>query len=289
MITGETSIGFLISVSGSKVTGILVAPESAIPDINDPVGSDMAQIGALVKIRTPRSITFGVVGALEIREPSSPPRMSDTRVIEIDLFGEALEIAGDDDEFLFQRGISVYPSLGQAIYPTTSNDLARIYARPDVSNVRIGTLHQDHSLPSYVITDELLGKHLAILGTTGSGKSCAVALILRSVLEAHQNGHVVLLDPHSEYASAFSDMAEIVSPETLQLPYWLLNGEEVVEVWCTREGPSRDAEAAILKDAILTAKKVYFGGSDEDSKFLTPEDTGTTLAPSIFILPTFGA
>ncbi len=269
MITGETSIGFLISVSGSKVTGILVAPDSAIPDINDPVGSDMAQIGALVKIRTPRSITFGVVGALEIREPSSPPRMSDTRVIEIDLFGEALEIAGDDDEFLFQRGISVYPSLGQAIYPTTSNDLARIYARPDVSNVRIGTLHQDHSLPSYVITDELLGKHLAILGTTGSGKSCSVALILRSVLEAHQNGHVVLLDPHSEYASAFSDMAEIVSPETLQLPYWLLNGEEVVEVWCTRDGPSRDAEAAILKDAILTAKKVYFGGSDEDSKFLT--------------------
>ncbi len=278
----DTNIGFIISVSGSKVTGILVSPDAPAGENGEVAGADGVQIGALVKVRTPRSITFGVVSALEIREPSSPPKLTDPRIAEIDLFGEAVDLGDNGTDFLFQRGVSIYPSLGQSIYVTTSVDLARIYACPKSSNVRIGTLHQDSSLPAYALTDDLLGKHMSILGTTGSGKSCSVALILRSVLAAHPNGHVVLLDPHSEYASAFEDMAEIASPETLQLPYWLLNSEEVVEVWCTSEGPARDTEAAILKEAILAAKRAYFTGESEDTDFLTvdtpvPYRLGTLL------------
>ena len=265
----DTNIGFVISVSGSKVTGILVSPDAPAGENGEVAGADGVQIGALVKVRTPRSITFGVVSALEIREPSSPPKLTDPRIAEIDLFGEAVDLGNSGVDFLFQRGVSIYPSLGQSIYVTTSADLARIYACPKSSNVRIGTLHQDSSLPAFALTDELLGKHMAILGTTGSGKSCSVALILRSVLASHPNGHVVLLDPHSEYASAFSDIAEEVSPETLQLPYWLLNSEEVVEVWCASDGAARETEAAILKEAILAAKRAYFAGEPEDAHFLT--------------------
>ena len=51
-----------------------------------------------------------------------------------------------------------------------------------------------------------LGKHLAILGTTGTGKSCTTALILRSILEKNPAAHILLLDPHNEYATAFSRM-----------------------------------------------------------------------------------
>jgi Mg/Co/Ni transporter MgtE len=76
------------------------------------------------------------------------------------------------------------------------------------------------SLRELVISpDNLLGKHFAVLGTTGCGKSCAVTLILRAILEQHPNAHVVLLDPHNEYPSAFGDIAEIIGPESLQLPY----------------------------------------------------------------------
>ena len=57
--------------------------------------------------------------------------------------------------------------------------------------------------------NDLLGKHFAVIGTTGSGKSCAVALILQAILNEHPSGHVVLLDPHAEYATAFGEMASV--------------------------------------------------------------------------------
>ncbi len=260
-------IGYIISVAGSKVSGILISPDAAGPDHDEASLIDAVQIGKLVKIFTPRSVAFGVVNSLEIRNPSSPPSGADARILEIELFGEAISADGDTG-FRFQRGVSVYPGLGQTIYATTSGDLARIYARPDESNVRIGTLYQDDTLPAYVVTDDLLGKHFSVLGTTGTGKSCTVALLLRSVLTAHPHGHVVLLDPHGEYAAAFGDLAEVFSPETLQLPYWLLNSEEVVEVMCSGEGQQRESEASIIKECIMQAKRNY-AGKNEDTEYIT--------------------
>ncbi|MEE8274060.1 MAG: DUF87 domain-containing protein, partial [Alphaproteobacteria bacterium] len=134
------------------------------------------------------------------------------------------------------------------------------------STVRVGTIHQDRSVPAFVTTDELLGKHFAILGTTGCGKSCAVALILRAILSQHRNGHVLLLDPHNEYARAFGDAAEVLDPGSLRLPYWLLNFEELVEVLVDRASATREAEVAILKDAVLVAKQRYRGESENDKR-----------------------
>ena len=54
--------------------------------------------------------------------------------------------------------------------------------------------------------DDLLGKHFDILGTTGTGKSCATALILRSILQGNPAAHILLLDPHNEYASSFAEV-----------------------------------------------------------------------------------
>ena len=123
--------------------------------------------------------------------------------------------------------MSRYPPLGAPVTTVTIRDLAKVYARPRTSNVHIGRLRHNQKVPAFVVTDSLLGKHFAVLGTTGTGKSCAVTVILRSILAEHPNGHVVLLDPHNEYASAFADMAELLNPSNLQLPYWLLNFEEI--------------------------------------------------------------
>lgn len=253
-------IGYIVSVAGSRVSGILISPDAAGPDHDEAALTDAVQIGKLIKVFTPRSVAFGVVSSLEVRNPSSPPSGSDARILEIELFGEAISTDVDGEGgFVFQRGVSVYPGLGQTIYATTTGDLARIYSRPDASNIRIGSLYQDDTLPAYAVTDDLLGKHFAVLGTTGTGKSCTVALLLRSILTAHPQGHVVLLDPHGEYGSAFGDMAEMVSPDSLQLPYWLLNSEEALEVMCSKEGPQREGETAIVKEAIMLAKRAYAG------------------------------
>jgi DNA helicase HerA-like ATPase len=119
-------------------------------------------------------------------------------------------------------------------------------------------------VPAFVVTDSLLGKHFAVLGTTGAGKSCAVTVILRSILAEHPTGHVVLLDPHNEYASAFADMAELLNPSNLQLPYWLLNFEEIAHI-LVEPGEQRFTQLALLKDAIVQAKRAM---SPED-EYLT--------------------
>ena len=68
-------------------------------------------------------------------------------------------------------------------------------------------------LPAFAITDNLLGKHFAVLGTTGAGKSCAVTVILRAILDAHPFGHVIMLDPHNEYACGVRHTGRAAQPE----------------------------------------------------------------------------
>jgi len=262
--SGPLTLGHIVSVAGSRAAGVLLSP-----------GSDKAaceafqaatQLGAIVKIATPTSLVFGIVNGLSIPNPSTPPSAKDQRQIELELFGEAVQAPASIEGFSrldFQRGVSVFPALGQPILATTRDDLSQIYAVPSASNVRVGAIFQDRSLPAYVVTDKLLGMHFAVLGTSGSGKSCSVALILNSVLTAHPNGHVLLLDPHNEYAVAFAGAAEIINTANLHIPYWLLSFDEARACMVSHTGTSWESEIAILKEAILDAKVKYAGASDE--------------------------
>jgi hypothetical protein len=114
-----------------------------------------------------------------------------------------------------------------------------------------------------VRVDDLLGKHFAILGTTGTGKSCTTALILRAILEKNPAAHIVLLDPHNEYATAFQEWGEVVSPRNMQLPYWLLTFEEIVEVLIG--DLSRKAEIEVLQELIPIAKSRYSTGRAKET------------------------
>jgi uncharacterized protein len=84
----------------------------------------------------------------------------------------------------------------------SQSELARAYSCDLTKAIRIGHIHQDSSIPAMAKLDELLGKHFAVLGTTGTGKSCVVALILRRILESNPQAHILLLDVHREYARA---------------------------------------------------------------------------------------
>ncbi len=259
-------LGRVISVGGARLDGLLdgaaVAPWAS--DSGDAV--ETPQVGGLVAIRTPTSIVYGMIGSLRLLDPSAEAIDGQQAVAEIDLIGEALGASGADAGF--RNGVSVYPALGAEIYAATEADLRRVYARPKATSLCVGTLHQDKNVPSYLVTDDLLGKHFAVLGTTGSGKSCAITLLLRAVLRQNPNGHVVLLDPHNEYARAFGNLAEVIDTDNLHLPYWLLNFEEISELLIGRGGRDREAEATILKAAILAARKVFAAGSVGNDDFI---------------------
>lgn len=253
MATTRETVGYIAAVEGAEATVVL-----------DAAAGGRVGVGDMLVVATPESQVFGLVRALETPSPSLQPSPEDRRLAMLALLGESM--GAETEEFFFQRGVSVSPRLGAPVGLSTTDDLTRIYAKPTKSSVVVGSLHQDPAVPAYVVVDDLLGKHFAVLGTTGSGKSCTVAVLLRSVLAAHASGHIVLLDPHDEYASAFGDLAESVDPDDLALAYWLLDFEEMVQVFCSSDRPYREVEANILKDCVLTAKREYMqgsGGGDE--------------------------
>ncbi|HWI27513.1 MAG TPA: DUF87 domain-containing protein [Stellaceae bacterium] len=250
----QGQIGSVVAVSGFKLSCRLFEGRAGYGEL---------QLGALVKVPTATSAAFGFVASIGFVDAAAPAPMA---VAEIDLLGETLAQAGT---LRFARGISVYPVLGAPVFPADSEDIGLIYARPDTWTLAIGSLHQDAARPAFLLSQEFLSKHSAIVGTTGSGKSCALTLMLRTLLTAHPNGHVVLLDPHGEYAPAFPDLAERINPETLQLPYWLLSFEEVCEVLCSRDPIARSREVPIIKEAILLAKQDFLGNDPERIAQLT--------------------
>jgi DNA helicase HerA-like ATPase len=212
------------------------------------------EMGTLVKLHSRISTVYGMVTGLRVPLPSLEPSEKDLRLVELELVGEIRGIEGAD---FFQRGVSAYPALDEPVYLASGLDLAKVYARPNAATARVGTIHQDTIVPAYILTDELFGKHFSIVGTTGSGKSCVVATILNAVIDRNPNAHVMLLDPHNEYSSAFEGIAEYFSPcNGLSLPYWLFNFEELVEIVI---GPNRDPEQVkILGEAVLAGKQSYF-------------------------------
>jgi len=82
---------------------------------------------------------------------------------------------------------------------------------------------------------------------------------LRAILQKHPAAHMVLLDPHNEYAPAFGEWAEVISQRNMQLPYWLLTFEELIEVLIGNP-QERKNEVEILQELIPLAKTRYGAG-----------------------------
>jgi DNA helicase HerA-like ATPase len=250
-------LGRVVSVSGSKVAMLV---DQAAASAN-PAEPGALQIGALVKMDTNESTVFGMVSGLRIPAPGQEAAQTEQRIVQMELVGETIAMNGHGRS-AFRRGVSFAPVLGASVFATTQEDLKHVYARPEKASVQIGTIYQDQSLPAFVSIDDLLGKHFAILGTTGTGKSCAVAVILRAILSQHHSGHIVLLDLHNEYTGALADHAEILGHQSLELPYWMLNFEEISAIVVGTDVTNREADMAILKSAIAAAKNTMHRDSE---------------------------
>lgn len=249
--TGDQSIGRVVSVAGAKAIVMLDQPPAR------DATSERPEMGMLLAIDTPRSVVLAIISALSIPVPSQRDNESEFWVAELSLVGE-LKTCSDGTTVKFCRGTSSYPALGDRVRLATHAELQTAFSEQGGNNVRIGTLRQDESIAINVDVDELLGKHFAVLGSTGTGKSCTTALILRAILTHNRAAHIVLIDPHSEYATAFDGLAEVISPNNLQLPLWLLNFEETVEIFVP--DPARKTEIEILAELIPIAKFRFAAG-----------------------------
>lgn len=254
------SIGRIASVTGSKAILLLDATHESDPKNQ----ADRPEMGTLLAIDCGQTTVLATVSALNVPVPAHGSEQ-EIRIAELGLVGE-LTKGPDGRPAKFHRGTSTYPTLGDRVRFATQFELKLTYAGVGDDCVRVGSIRQDASIPAMIRVDELLGKHFAVLGTTGTGKSCSTALILRAILDRNPNAHIVLLDPHNEYATAFGNRAEVISPRTLQLPLWLLNFEEAVEV-LVGDGDHK-GEIEILQDLIPLAKARYSAGRTQDAQKL---------------------
>ena len=248
-MTTDLLLGRITSVTGSVATIRVNDPTTAGVD---KAGHDVATgigVGAMVKIGVGRNIVFASVDRV------FPVGERDELLnAEVSLIGEG-SLSETGQVLDFRRGVSQYPFPGDQVYSTSREDWAKVFRIENATTITLGDIHATSGIKASLNLNALLSKHFAVLGSTGVGKSTTVAALLHKVLDAAPNGHVVLIDPHGEYAAAFKENSIHLGVDTLKLPFWLMNFEEHAEAFLTSDGASRERDRDILGKCLLHVRQ----------------------------------
>ena len=243
-------IGVVLEIagSGSQIALDLERLNECMADEDPSIGL-AGQVGSQIKIRVGNSWLLA-----SVRNQRQDRRAGGGIIANIDFLGEGQEEKLTGKIHGFRRGVTRYPIPGALIYPATTADLRQIYASDGRANIQIGTVYPTKDIRAGIYVDALLGKHFALLGSTGTGKSTSAALLLHRICEAAPEGHIVMIDPHGEYSAAFKTTGKIFDVTNLQMPYWLMNFEEHCEVLLSSNGNERQVDADILARCLLKAR-----------------------------------
>ncbi len=265
------AIGKIIEVDGSHIVAELSPSVTELSRIYAGEVYPIGQFGSIVRVHFGRRIIYAFVGRLrmkadyEAERGLSTPASSDERVVEADLFGEGewkFDLASGEHSLQFDRGVATYPLPQQTLYLTPKSELRYIYGNSGEAVISLGEHVGSGGAPCFADLNELLGKHTAILGSTGAGKSGTVAAILHSILKKGEESNypkwqpkIVVLDPHNEYGKAFQGHKRLSTDEgTLSLPYWLLDLNETIDLLIGRTEYAATSQANIVKNALLTVR-----------------------------------
>ena len=265
------AIGKIIEVDGSRIIAELDPSLTELSRVYAGETYPIGQFGSIVRIHFGRRLIYALVGRLRMKAEYESERgiashaSADERVVEADLFGEgewSRDSAGQAN-LAFERGVATYPLPQQGVYLTPKSELRFIYGHTKGAVIRLGEHVGSGGAPCYAEMNELLGKHTAVLGSTGAGKSGAVAAIIHRILDrgtdatyANWKPRIVILDPHNEYSAAFPAHSRLSTDDgTLALPYWLLNFQEMVALLIGKTEFVATSQANIIKSALMDARK----------------------------------
>ncbi|MEG3176823.1 DUF87 domain-containing protein [Sphingomonas sp. RB3P16] len=243
-------IGTVFEIAGSSSV-VMLDPLAldTILDSSDPVIAAAGTVGSQIKMRVGGTWLIANIRSLKLVD-GQEHRVAAT----VDFLGEGDEERLTGKLYKFRRGVTRYPTPGCGVFPVSTADLRQIYAADDRANIEIGTVYPTKDIRAALYVDAMLGKHFALLGSTGTGKSTSAALILHRICELSPQGHIVMVDPHGEYAAAFKGNGAIYDVSNLQMPYWLMNFEEHCEVFVTSSGSEKQIDADILAKCLLMAR-----------------------------------
>ena len=243
-------IGVVLEIAGSgSMIAIDLQRLNECTEDDDPSIAMAGQVGSQVKIRVGNSWLLASV------RNQRQDRKAGSILANIDFLGEGIEEKLTGKLHGFRRGVTRYPVPGGMVYPASTQDLKQVYASDGRSAVTIGKVYPTKDIRAGIYIDAMLGKHFALLGSTGTGKSTSAALLLHRICEAAPEGHIVMIDPHGEYSAAFRHTGVILDVSNLQMPYWIMNFEEHCEVLLTSNGNERQVDADILARCLLKARQ----------------------------------
>lgn len=225
----------------------------------------VGQVGGFVRIPSGYVDLYGVISQVGAGAAPGPPEFAPqfgNRWLRVELVGQGRRGTK------FERGIAQYPSIGDSVHVVTESDLKTVYAPGDEDGyVAIGRVASAESIRAYLDLNRLVSRHSAVVGSTGAGKSNAVANLLGAVSnrDHFKSARVVLFDLHGEYGKAFGDLARVfkVGADTkagereLHVPFWALTAEEFISM---SMGSVTSTPLTLLQERLLASKRASKAG-----------------------------
>lgn len=266
----NTLIGHLVDVRGDGFTANLLADEQeTAPKIT--VGDEdilIGQLGAYVSVRqgeikvlclVTRIIEQEKLADANTQTPNAPQSTYAQRTISL------IPIGTIDSENLFERGISIYPTTGADVHVVSTTELDTLFSKFREQSYVVGELSSQPNVTVCLDPSRLFGRHFAILGQTGAGKSWTVASLIQQALVVMPKAHIIILDLHGEYcwlkndgtrSAAFNDEHyRYLDARELEMPYWLMTYAELSDLLIDHSEREAANQTAFFRDTLFDLKQ----------------------------------
>lgn len=303
------AIGTVDYVSPSEIKVLLEPDAPQNTALNTGVPSLFPRINGFVLVPNEVGALVGIINWLGVEHSQYPKRKGfkdydlidlpfPLRKMAINPIGTLKRDSKDGEPvYKLERGVYSFPSIGDSVILPTDQQLKSIVENDDEqAYVRIGTAPIAANAIIKINPNRLFGRHVAVLGNTGSGKSCSVAGLIRwSLIEAAQfknksaeklNTRFIILDPNGEYTSSFEDLQtdlklfkiEISAEETetfkqLKVPGWLWSSYE----WGSFLFASGRTQRPILRQALRDLRNGSANSTGDELLLLRRQLTGSLL------------
>jgi len=271
-----TCIGRVRHVLGATVTVALDPDLAGVAPIYRGRLLAIGQIGSLVRI--PQGLvdliaSVSLVGIAELAGALAPTEavQAGERWLQVQLLGEI-----DRATHKFERGVGSYPGLDDPVHFATAEQLTSVFPHPCETHVRFGRLAAAEEVPICLDAAKLVVRHGALVGSTGSGKTSAVASLVQGFLKGGwRAANIVVIDPHGEYAQAFGPSASVLSvlaegDNRLRVPYWALPATDIIRIFTG--GPGGPTFSNRFAELVAKARRDFV----KSAKWLSLDPTSVT-------------
>ena len=252
-----TEIGEIDSISGNSISVKLFDNIKSNMPIIDGVVYRVGQIGSFIRIPLGYANLYGIV--TQIGSAAIPESLREAVAKDYDHLKNTrwinIVLAGEQVGKRFERGVTQYPTTGDKVHLVTINDLDIIYGGYEEANsITVGNISVSESLDAKIDLDKLISRHCAILGSTGSGKSNSVSVLLQSIANREfPSSRILVIDPHGEYNDALSKYSKVIEVNStnednkLQIPFWALPFNELMKVF---SGSLSDSQLDYIREKV---------------------------------------